>query len=59
MIALSRDVSTGAGIRGPVELNYMIPRSPVELTFELAPIFILSPDSAFGFGGQLAVRFYP
>ena len=55
----SRDEPTGAGIRGPIGLNYMIPRSPVELTLELAPILIFSPDGGFGFDGGFAVRFYP
>ena len=58
-VYFTRDISTGVGIRGPVGLNYMIPRSPVELTLELAPILILSPDSGLGFDGGLAVRFYP
>lgn len=47
------------GIRGPIGLNYMIPRSPVELTLELAPLLVLSPPAGFGFDGGLAVRFYP
>lgn len=58
-VYFSRDVATGVGIRGPVGLHYMIPRSPVELTLELAPILILAPDSGFGFDGGLAIRFYP
>jgi hypothetical protein len=56
---LTRDVSTGFGIRGAFGLNYMIPRSPVELSLEVAPIFIISPSSGMGVDGGVAVRFYP
>lgn len=55
----TRDVPTGFGIRVPVGLSYMIPRSPVELTLELAPIVIFAPDGGIGIDGGLAVRFYP
>src|SRR5437867_1737656 len=55
----ARDVSTGFGIRTVIGLNYMIPRSPVELTLEAAPIVIIDPIGGFGVDGGLAVRFYP
>lgn len=54
-----RTVETGFGVRGPVGINYMIPRSPVELTLELAPILILTPDGGVGLDGGVAVRVYP
>lgn len=47
------------GIRIPLGINYMIPRSPVKLTLELAPLVVISPGGGFGFDGGLAVRFYP
>lgn len=58
-VYFSRDVPTGFGVRVPVGLSYMIPRSPVELTLELAPMVIFAPDGGVGIDGGLAVRFYP
>jgi hypothetical protein len=49
----------GFGLRVPVGINYGIPRSPVELFFELAPIFIFSPDMGVGIDVGIGVRFYP
>jgi hypothetical protein len=55
----ARDVSPGFGIRGAFGLNYMIPRSPVELSLEVAPILIMTPATGMGVDGGVAVRFYP
>lgn len=49
----------GFGVRVPVGVNYEIPRSPVELFFELAPIVILAPDAGVAIDAGLGVRFYP
>lgn len=54
-----RTEDRGFGIRGPVGINYMIPRSPVELTVELAPVLVLTPDGGVGIDGGVAVRVYP
>jgi hypothetical protein len=56
---ITRDVSTGFGIRTVIGLNYMIPRSPVELGLEAAPIIIVAPRGGVGVDGGVAVRFYP
>ncbi len=55
----TRDYETGFGFRVPVGLSYMIPRSPLELTLELAPLFVAAPVGDFGVDGGFAVRFYP
>jgi hypothetical protein len=49
----------GFAARVPVGLNYMIPRSPVELGLEVAPLLILAPDGGLGIDGGFLVRFYP
>jgi len=49
----------GVGLRVPFGIDYAIPRSPVELFFELAPIFIFAPDIGAGIDIGLGVRFYP
>jgi hypothetical protein len=47
------------GIRFPLGVSYVIPRSPVELTLELAPLVVFAPDGGFGIDGGLAIRLYP
>ncbi len=53
-----RDRDIGFGVRGVVGLNYLIPRSPVNLFFEVAPIFVITPSSGSGVDAGLGVRFY-
>jgi len=55
--ARTRDL--GLGLRVPVGIDYAIPRSPVELFFELAPLFILAPGVGVGIDVGIGVRFYP
>lgn len=54
-----RSQDLGFGLRAPFGIDYLIPRSPVELFFELAPIFIFAPGTGVGIDFGLGVRFYP
>ncbi len=49
----------GFGIRTVGGLTYSIPRSPVDLYFELAPLFIFAPGTDVGIDIGLGARFYP
>ncbi len=49
----------GFGARTVIGLTYMIPRSPVDLFLEAAPVFILAPDAGMGIDVGLGVRVYP
>lgn len=53
----THDASVAARI--PVGLTYAIPRSPVELGIELAPLVIFGPVGGLGMDGGIFVRFYP
>ena len=55
--ATSQDL--GLGLRVPFGIDYEIPRSPVDLFFELAPLFIFAPDAGVGIDIGIGVRFYP
>jgi hypothetical protein len=54
-----RTVDLGFAARVPVGIDYAIPRSPVELYFELAPLVILSPSAGVGIDAGIGVRVYP
>jgi hypothetical protein len=49
----------GLALRVPFGIDYAIPRAPVELFFELAPLLILAPDAGAGVDVGIGVRFYP
>lgn len=49
----------GFGVRVPLGINYFIPRSPVELFFEFAPIVIFAPSAGVAIDVGIGVRFYP
>ena len=50
----------GFGARGVVGLTYTIPKSPVDVFLEVAPVFVLSPDPpGMGFDMGLGARIYP
>ncbi len=48
----------GFAARVPVGLAYLIPRSPLDLYFEVAPMVIFTPVSDFSADGDLGIRFY-
>ena len=54
-----RSVDLGFAARVPVGIDYDIPRSPVELFFELAPLVIVAPDAGLGIDAGIGVRVYP
>jgi hypothetical protein len=50
----------GFGARAVVGLTYVIPKSPLDVFLEVAPVFILSPDPpGMGFDVGLGARIYP
>jgi hypothetical protein len=55
----SSDESPGFGIRIPLGLVFYIPRSPVELVVETAPLMVFAPTSGigldFGIGARIAI----
>ena len=53
-----REREVGFGVRGVVGLNYMIPRSPVDLFMEVAPVVVLTPASNSGIDAGFGARFY-
>ncbi len=52
----NRDIDFAA--RVPVGLFYQIPRSPVDLFVEVAPMLIFAPAGGIGIDGGLGARFY-
>lgn len=54
-----RTVDLGFAARVPVGIDYSIPRSPVELYFELAPLVIVAPSAGIGIDAGIGVRVYP
>jgi hypothetical protein len=54
-----RNQDFGFGARTVIGLTYMIPRSPVDLFLEAAPLFVLTPDPGMGVDVGLGVRVYP
>jgi hypothetical protein len=55
---LFRDRELGFGVRGVIGLNYLIRNSPVDLFFELAPLIVLTPNSASGIDLGFGARVY-
>ena len=52
-----RDREPGFGLRGPLGVSYLIPRSPVNLFMEVAPTVIFTDTGGFGLDGGLGIRF--
>jgi hypothetical protein len=48
----------GLGLRGPVALTYVIPRTPLEAGIEIAPLLILGPEAGWGMDGGIFLRFF-
>ncbi len=51
--------NTGFGARAVVGLTYDIPRSPVDLFVEVAPIFVLAPGAGIDLEAGIGARIYP
>jgi hypothetical protein len=52
-----RNQEVGFGLRGVIGLNYLIRKTPLDLFLELAPLVVLTPNSAsgvdLGFGARV------
>lgn len=49
---------TTLGVRGPAGLDYMFTSTPVDIFVELVPVFVLVPNTDFGFNGAVGVRYF-
>ncbi len=56
---ITHSTTLGFGLRVPFGVDYAIPRSPVELFLEIAPLVVVTPSGGFGVDFGLGVRFYP
>jgi hypothetical protein len=54
-----RSDDLGFGVRLAVGLTYMIPRSPVDIFVQLAPVIILATGAGFGVDAGIGARVYP
>ncbi len=54
-----REGDLGFGARAVVGLTYTIPRSPVDLFFEMAPLIVAAPGPGFGLDLGIGARVYP
>lgn len=54
-----RDQEVGFAARIPVGLSYTVPRSPIDLFLEAAPLMIFSPGTGVALDAGLGVRFFP
>ncbi|MFA6091465.1 MAG: hypothetical protein WCU88_00825 [Elusimicrobiota bacterium] len=46
------------GLRTVVGIAYWLPRNPVEIFFELAPVFRLTPGKSIGLDAGIGLRYY-
>jgi hypothetical protein len=46
------------GIRIPIGIDYMFADAPIDVFLELVPILDLSPETDFGVGGGLGIRYW-
>ncbi|MFQ6038159.1 MAG: hypothetical protein ACE5LV_06030, partial [Candidatus Aminicenantales bacterium] len=49
---------TRAGLRFPVGIAYLVETHPIEVFFEVGPIFDIAPETAFRLTGGLGVRYF-
>jgi len=54
-----RSQELGFGIRGVVGMTYLVPKSPMDLFFEVAPVMILARGTGMGVDVGFGARFYP
>jgi hypothetical protein len=52
------DREVGFGIRGVVGIDYNIPRSPLDIFLEVAPVFVITPVGGSGVDAGLGMRVY-
>lgn len=55
---LFRTQDLGFGVRGVVGMTYLVPRTPMDLFLEVAPLMILAPGTGMGVDLGLGARFY-
>jgi hypothetical protein len=46
------------GVRIPIGIDYMFADAPIDVFLELVPILDLSPETDFGVGGGLGIRYW-
>jgi len=46
------------GIRVPIGIDYLFADAPIDVFLELVPILDLSPETDFGVGGGLGIRYW-
>ncbi len=46
------------GVRIPVGVSYIFEEVPIDIFFELVPIFDLAPDTDFKIAGSIGIRYY-
>jgi hypothetical protein len=46
------------GIRIPIGIDYLFADAPIDVFLELVPILDLSPETEFGVGGGLGIRYW-
>lgn len=49
----------GLAVRIPIGLSYVIPRTPLEIGLEIAPLIILGPEAGLSADGGVILRIYP
>jgi hypothetical protein len=55
---LFRTQDLGFGVRGVVGMTYLVPRTPMDLFLEVAPLMILAPGTGMGLDAGFGARFY-
>src|SRR5258706_6272173 len=55
---LFRTQDLGFGVRGVVGMTYLVPRTPMDLFLEVAPLMILAPGTGMGVDAGFGARFY-
>ena len=50
---------TEFGVRGVLGLTYRIPRSPVDMFLEVAPVFFIAPNGDMDIDAGIGARVYP
>lgn len=46
------------GFRVPVGLSYLVEGAPIDIFFEVAPLFDLAPSTKLGLSGGIGLRYY-